>query len=172
MGALCDSAKNLKETIALDLISTILGDGKSSRLYKNLIEKVAKPYYYQIESCHYQFKDGDNFFIEANFDSDKKDKVIEEIKYHLKNLNNIEESELYKAKKRSKVNFAQDSEMVADIADTIGYYTTVCEDISLADKYLKTLDEIDTNYLQSIAAKYLNPDNMSISLLLPEGDKQ
>ena len=37
MGALCDSAKNLKETIALDLISTILGDGKSSRLYSDLV---------------------------------------------------------------------------------------------------------------------------------------
>ncbi len=172
MGALCDSAKNLKETIALDLISTILGDGKSSRLYTNLIEKASKPYFYQIESCHYQFKDGDNFFIEANFDPSKKDEAIKEIKYYLKELKNIKEDEIYKAKKRSKVNFAQDSEMVADIADTIGYYATVCEDISLADKYLKTLDEIDCKYLQTIVDKYLNPDDMSISLLLPEGEKQ
>jgi len=171
MGALCDSAKNLKETIALDLISTILGDGKSSRLYTNLIEKVKEPYYYQVESCHYQFKDGDNFFIEANFNPDKKDVVEGELKYHLKSLENITEDELYKAKKRSKVNFAQDSEMVADIADTIGYYATVCEDLALADKYLKTLDEIDCTYLQEISKKYLNPDNMSTSLLLPEGDK-
>ena len=172
MGALCDSAKNLKETIALDLISTILGDGKSSRLYTNLIENVEKPHYYQIESTHYQFRDGDNFFIEANFDPDKKDIVFEEIKYHLKNLDNITDDELYKAKKRSKVNFAQDSEMVGDIADTIGYYTTVCDDITLADKYLKTLDEIDTNYLEFIAKKYLNPDNMSASFLIPKGDKE
>ena len=52
MGALCDSAKNLKETIALDLISTILGDGKSSRLYSELIENSKNPHYYQLESCH------------------------------------------------------------------------------------------------------------------------
>lgn len=171
MGALCDSAKNLKETTALDLISTILGDGKSSRLYTNLIEKVQQPHYYQIESCHYQFKDGDNFFIEANFDYTKKNKVLEELKYHLNNLNNISSEELNKAKKRARVNFAQDSEMVADIADTIGYYATVCDDISLADKYLKTLDEIDCAYLEAIASKYLKPENMSISLLLPEGEK-
>ena len=170
MGALCDSAKNLKETIALDLISTILGDGKSSRLYAELIEKPANPHYYQLESCHYQFKDGDNFLIEANFDANKKDVVVEEIKTHLQNLSTITEEELNKAKKRAKVNFAQESEMVSDIADAIGYWMTVVEDVTLADKYLSTLNEIDCKYLEEIAKKYLSPEKLSISLLLPKGD--
>ena len=168
MGALCDSAKNLKETIALDLISTILGDGKSSRLYSTLIEKVENPHYYQLESCHYQFKEGDNFFVEANFDANKKDIVIEEIKAQLKGLSTITEVELNKAKKRAKVNFAQESEMVADIADAIGYWMTVTEDVKLANEYLKTLDEIDCKYLENISQKYLNPKKLSISLLLPK----
>ena len=171
MGALCNSAKNLKETIALDLISTILGDGKSSRLYKNLIEEQDEPYYYQIETCHYQFKDGDNFFIEANFNANKKDIVIDELKGYLKGLETIKEDELKKAKKRVKVDFAQDSEMVSDIADTIGYYATVCDDLSLAKKYMTILDEIDCKYLEEIAKKYLNPDFISTSILLPKGDK-
>ena len=171
LGALCDSAKNLKETIALDLISTILGDGKSSRLYTGLIETNKEPYYYQVESCHYQFRDGDNFFIEANFNPEKKDIVVNELNEYLKNLDNITEEELRKAKKRAKVNFAQDSEMVADIADTIGYYATVCDDISLANEYLSTLDDIDCVYLENIAKKYLDPKNVSVSILLPEGEK-
>jgi len=170
MGSLCDSARNLKETIALDLISTILGEGKSSRLYNNLVEIVEKPHYYQLESCHYQFKDGDNFLIEANFDVEKKDIVINELKEQLNGLAYIQEEELKKAKKRAKVNFAQDSEIVSDVADIIGYYATVCEDVSLANKYLSTLDEIDCSYLQEIAKKYLNPDVMSMSLLLPKGE--
>ena len=128
-----------------------MGDGKSSRLYRELIEKCDNPHYYQIESCHYQFRDGDNFFIEANFDADKKDVVIDELKNHLKELEVINESELQKAKKRAKVNFVQESEMVADIADSIGYWVSVCDDISQANKYLKTLDEIDCDYLSEIA---------------------
>ena len=170
IGALCDSAKNLKETIALDLLSTILGDGKSSRLYKNLVESQDEPHYYQIESCHYQFKDGDNFFIEANFNADKKDIVENELKEYLKGLEKIEEEELKKAKKRAKVNFAQDSEMVSDIADSIGYWVTVCEDLNLPKKYLKTLNDIDCKYLQKVAKKYLNPKNVSVSILLPKGE--
>lgn len=172
IGALCDSAKNLKETIALDLLSTILGDGKSSRLYKNLIEKVKNPYYYQIDSCHYQFKDGDNFFIEANFDPNHVDKAIVELKEHLKELTKISLEELNKAKKRAKVNFVQDSEMVGDIADSIGYWISVVEDIKQADIYLKTLDEIDCKYLENIAKKYLMPEMTSVSILLPEEFKE
>lgn len=170
MGALCDSAKNLKETIALDLISTILGDGKSSRLYADLIEKPTNPHYYQLESCHYQFRDGDNFLIEANFDADKKDIVIDEIKSQLEKLSKITEVELQKAKKRAKVNFAQESEMVSDIADAIGYWATVGEDISMANKYLTTLDEIDCKYLEDISKKYLSPEKLAISILLPKGE--
>lgn len=170
MGALCGSAKNLKETIALDLISTILGDGKSSRLYSDLIDGVDNPHYYQLESCHYQFKDGDNFIIEANFDPDKKDVVKREIESHLENLSSISEIELKKAKKRALVNFAQESEMVCDISDAIGYWMSVCEDVTLANKYLSTLEEIDCAYLENIARKYLKPEMMSISLLLPQGE--
>lgn len=170
MGALCDSAKNLKETIALDLISTILGDGKSSRLYSQLIENTDNPHYYQLESCHYQFRDGDNFLIEANFDADKKDIVIEELNSQLEKLSSITETELKKAKKRAHVNFAQESEMVSDIADAIGYWMTVAEDITMANKYLDVLNEIDCNYLETISKKYLNPKKLSISILLPKGE--
>lgn len=171
MGALCDSAKNLKETIALDLLSTILGDGKSSRLYSDLIEETDEPYFYQVDSCHYQFKDGDNFFIEAVFDPAKKETAIKELKDHLDDLDYITEEELKKAKKRAMVNFAQDSETVCDIADTIGYYATVTDDISLASKYLATLEKIDCAYLEKIAKKYLNSNVVSVALLLPRGEK-
>lgn len=171
MGALCDRANNLKETIALDVISTILGDGKSSRLYRDLIEHEKNPYVFQIETSHYQFKEGDNFFIEACFEPKEKDKLLEEIKKQLLNLEKIDKEELEKAKKRTKVDFAREAEMVSTIADAIGHYVTVLGDVELVDKFLKTLDEIDCNYIEEIAKKYLNPEFMSISLLLPEGEK-
>ena len=169
-GFLCDSAKNLKETIALDVISIIFGEGKSSRLYTKFIETPNEPYVYQLDTCHYQFKDGDNFFIELNFDPTKKDELIQELNKELDNLGQISEEELKKAKKRCKVNFAQDAETVSDIADNIGYYMSVCEDLSLANKYLDTLDEINIEYLQEVIKKYLNKEACTISILLPKGE--
>ena len=109
--------------------------------------------------------------IEVEFEDDKKDIVIDEIKTQLEKLSNISQTELNKAKKRAKVNFAQESEMVSDIADAIGYWMTVVEDVAMANKYLAVLDEIDCEYLQDIAKKYLAPEKLSISLLLPKGEK-
>ena len=170
-GFLADSAKNLKESIALDIISTILGEGKSSRLYVNLIEKSAEPYYFSLDTCHYQFKEGNNFFVEANFDHTKFEKVIPEIKNELKNIQNITEDELKKAKKQTKVGFASSTETVAKLGDSIGHYLTVCEDLNMAQNYEKLLEEIDTQYIQEIAKKYLDPEKCAINVLLPNEEK-
>ena len=157
-GFLADQPKNLKETIALDLITTILGDGKSSRLNADLIENVDKPFVYEAFASHYQFKDGDTFMVFANFDASKKTEIINELK----------EDELKNAKKALKVNFAEQAETVSNIGDMIGEFMIVFEDLSLANKYLTCLDEIDANYLSWIVKKYLNKDFASISVLMPE----
>ena len=171
-GFLADQPKNLKETIALDLISTILGDGKSSRLNTELIEKVEEPFVYETFACHYQFKDGDNFLVFANFDSDKKEEVIKEINNELDKLLVISEDELNKAKKAAKISFAEQAETVSSIGDMIGEFMTVFEDLSLANKYLSYLDEIDTNYITEIVKKYLLKEYASISTLMPEKESK
>ena len=48
--------------------------------------------------------------------------------------------------------------------------TTPEKEIRLANKYLETLNEIDCKYLERIAKKYLSPEKLSISLLLPKGE--
>lgn len=171
-GFLAPCASNLKTNIGLDLVSTILGDGKSSRFNVKFIENVQEPHYYCISTCHYQFRDGDNFFIQANFDPKFKDTVIQELKDELKNLSKITENELKKAKKRAKVQFAQDSETVSDIADNIGYYISVCGDLRAASHYEEILDTIDVEYLQNLAQEYLNENVCAISVLMPNEDKE
>lgn len=165
-GFLAEQPKNLKETIALDLLTTILGDGKSSRLNTDLIEKVDEPFVYETFACHYQFKDGDTVLVFANFDLNKKEDVINEINKELDNLVNIKQDELDKAKKAAKVSFAEQAETVSSIGDMIGEFMTVFGDLKLANMYLKYLDEIDINYLSSIAKKYLSKEYASVSILM------
>lgn len=157
-----------KDVIALDMLNIILGDGQSSRLYQNLIENINPPVYNMISSEHYHFKDGTNFFIQANFKADKKDQAIDLIKKELRNLLiYIEDNEFKKAKKKIKVQFANESETVSDIADTIGHYMTVVGSLKPIENYLDILEEIDKSYLISCAEKYLNIDSAVISVLLP-----
>ncbi len=166
-GFLASPPKNLKETIALDLLATIFGDGKSSRLNTDLIENVKEPYVYEVATSHYRFKDGDNFMIDINFDPDKKNQVINDIKNELDALKHIKEEELEKAKKFAKVNFAQEAETVSSIGDLIGEFMIVFKDLTLADKYLDILNEIDCEYLSGISKKYLDKNLASVSILMP-----
>ena len=169
-GWLGPMAKDIKGTICLDIISIILGDGTSSRLYQNLIEKQADPIFNMINSEHYQFKDGNNFFIQANCKPEKKDEAIKLAEIELSNLinNPITADELLKAKKKIKSRFAYSAETVSEIGETIGYYMTVCDDLKLIEEYLKDLEDISIQDLNDTINKYLSIDNAVLSVLVPE----
>ena len=170
-GWLGPKANELKDSICLDLISIIFGDGTSSRLQQNLIEKRQTQIFNFIGSEHYQFKDGDNFFLQANFKPDKKDEAISLIKDELANLISVKitQEELNKAKKRTKSRFAYAAETVSEIGETIGYYMTVCDDLNLVSDYLADLENITIEDLENAIKKYLSIDNAVIAVLMPEG---
>ena len=170
IGFLGPKANQLKENIELDIISIILGESTSSRLYQNLIEKQKEPIFNMANAEHYQFKDGNNFFIQANFKPEKRDIAIELVKKEIENLlsNRITEDELEKAKKKTKSRFAYSAETVSEIGETIGYYMTVCEDLKLIESYLKDVEDITVDDLENTVKKYLNLDNAVISILEPE----
>ena len=162
-------ANDIKNCILLDMLSVVLGEGASSRLYKNLIEKQPEQIFNMIDSEHYIFRDGGNFFIQANFVPDKKERAIELIKNEIKNVKSvITEDELLKAKKKIKSRFASNAETVSEIGENIGYYMTVCNDLSLVSDYLDIVNEITVSDLESAANRFLNINNAVISVLLPE----
>ena len=169
-GWLGPKAKELRDSICLDLISIIFGDGSSSRLQQNLIEKQPQKIFNMVGTEHYQFKDGNNFFIQANFEPQEKEKAIEMVKSELFGLleNRITEDELLKAKKRIKSRFANEAETVSEIGENIGYYETVCGGLKLIEEYLNDLENITVSDLENTIKKYLSIDNAVISVLVPE----
>ena len=82
--------------------------------------------------------------------------------------NPITDEELQKAKKKIKSRFAYAAETVSEIGETIGYYMTVCEDLSLIEEYLKDLEAITKEDLNETIKTYLNINNSVLSILVPE----
>ncbi|MBQ6516153.1 insulinase family protein [bacterium] len=166
LGALANDTKSI---IMLDMLGVILGEGSSSRLYQNLIEKQKEPIFNLVDSEHYVFRDGSNFFIQANFIPEKKEQAIELVKAELEKVKkDITEEEFKKAKKKIKSRFAAEAETVSEIGESIGYYMTVCNDLKPVETYLKLLDEITVAELEETAKKYLDINNAVISILMPE----
>ena len=171
-GYLCPQAKDLKSTIMLEIISMILGEGQSSRLNQNLIEKASNPIFNALATDYYTFRDGGNFFIDAGLRSGFENRAIELINEEIKKISEyISDEEFLKAKKKLKVNFARDAETVSDIADTIGYYMTVCDDLDLMANYMDVLNSVSKQEVLNCANKFLNVNNAVISILKPKKGK-
>lgn len=161
-------ASNLKDTILLDMVGIILGEGKSSRLQKHLIEQPKEPVFNMVGSDQYHFRDGNTFFVQANFQPEHKEKAIKDIKKEIEALSAISEDELKKAKKKLKIRFADTAETVSEIGETIGYYLTVCDDLGLFTDYLNIMENISVADVQNVVKNYLNINKATISVLIPE----
>lgn len=168
-GFLGAPAKDLRNIIALEMLAIILGEGTSSRLYTNLIENQEEQIFNIIEAENYTFRDGCNFFVQANFNPEYKDKAVKLVQEEIEKLKeNITERELNKAKKKVKSGFACDVETVSEIGETIGYYMTVCDDLALTEEYIPICEAMTAKDLQDAAKEYLNINNAVISLLVPQ----
>lgn len=163
-------AREVKDNIGLEIINIVLGEGQSSRLYQNLIEQAKEPIFNVVATDYYSFKDGGNFFVQANFKADKKEEALKLIKDEIQKILNkdMTQEEFEKAKKKLKVRFAESSETVSEIAETIGYYMTVCDDLDLAESYLNDLENYTLEEANKTAQKYLQLQNSVTTVLLPE----
>ena len=96
--------------------------------------------------------------------------ALELLKQEIKNVceNYINEDELNKAKKKLKVNFAEEMETVSDIGEVIGHCITVYENISCHAQYLHILETIGLDDVLKAAKKYLDLNKTSISVLVPD----
>lgn len=163
-------AREVKDNIGLEIINIVLGEGQSSRLYQNLIEQAKEPIFNVVATDYYSFKDGGNFFVQANFKADKKEEALKLIKDEIQKILNkdMTQKEFEKAKKKLKVRFAQGAENVSEIAESIGYYMTVCDDLDLAESYLNDLENYTLEEANKTAQKYLQLQNSVTTVLLPE----
>jgi len=172
-GAVCSKASDIKTDMIMEMLAVVLGQGQSSRLYQELIEKADNPIFNAVSADYYQFKDGGNFFIQANFKPEYKEQAVNLIKNQIEKLadEGITVQELKKAKKKLKAGFAENSETVSDIAETIGFYMVSAGSLEGAARYLDTAEEITLEDVKNAAKKYLSLDKTVISLLMPS-DKQ
>lgn len=169
-GFLGAQAADLKNVIALEMLAIILGEGASSRLYNNLVENMDEHIFNMIDAENYTFRDGCNFFVQANFNSQYKEKAVELVKAEIEKLKEgITDREFNKAKKKIKSRFACEVETVSDIGETIGYYMTVCDDLALAEEYIPTCEALTKDDLIEAAKKYLDLNHAVISVLRPQG---
>lgn len=160
--------KDKKDSAALDVLSTILGNGKSSRLYKTIQEE--KKLSTSIIAGHASYKDDSQFYIKATFAPDNQTEIENEIWKELSNITKtpISNEEIEKAKNIIKNDTLYSRESTSNIANEIGYITTLMNSPKYYEKYLDEIENVTAKDILKVANKYLTKNKASISYILPK----
>lgn len=156
------------DTYALDVLSQILGGGKSSKFYRNLKEQ--KGLAYSISASNGSYKDDGIFYINANFVPSSVEKlekaIFEEIKYIQKY--GVTEEELNVAKKMIEQETYYSRESTSNISSELGYVVTLTGDADFYTDYVSNIKKVSLKDIQLAAQKYLDENKSAVSIALPK----
>jgi zinc protease len=154
---------------ALDLLSTILGDGRSSRLYRRVREEAGLAF--GVSAFSYTPGDPGLLGIDATVEPAKREatqdlvlKIVEEIKQA-----GVTADELAKAKKISLSHHLGSLTSMRGQASDLGSNWFLTRNLNFTREYLAAVQEITAEEIRGVAAKYLTGDNLTIVSLNPKG---
>jgi len=157
-----------KDSYALDVLATILGDGRSSILYRKV--KDEKQLAFNISAYNGGFKDDGIFYINAQFIPEKYQALENEIFKIIKEIQRIgvTEEQVQLAKNIIERDTFYSRESVSNIANQIGYTVVTSGDTNYYDNYLKNIAKVTSKEVKEAAIKYLQQNKSAISVVLPE----
>lgn len=168
MGFKCSQKITDKDSYALDLLSTLMGDGRSSVLYKELKDK--SRLVQGVSAGHSSSLEDSIFFISANMYEQNLPKAEEKIfsiidDFQSKNVSN---DDLERAKKMIERDTLYARESVSATASEIGYCTLLTGDWNFYNDYLTEIKKITAEDVKRVAKKYLDKDHAVISIITPK----
>jgi len=154
---------------ALDLLSSILGDGRSSRLYRRVREEAGLAY--RISAFSYTPGDPGLFGIDATLDPKKREAAEQLV---LRMLDEVKQSgvtaeELIKAKKMSFSHHLGDLTTMRGQASDIGSNWLLTRNLNFSRDYLGAVQKVTLDDIKRVAAHYLTNENLTVISLNPKG---
>jgi len=150
------SVQNRKDFVTLKVISTLLGSGLSSRLYKNLREQDGLAY--QLGSSYSAKMLGGTFLTYIGTSPEtleySKNKIMHEIN-RLK-MEFVSDSELQDAKDRLKGSFVIAMETNSEKASNIAMFEVFGLGYDFLKNYTKMIEEVTASDIIRVANKYFN----------------
>src|SRR5467141_3612150 len=154
---------------AIDLLSTILGEGRSSRLYRRVREEAGLAF--GVSAFYYTPWDPGLLGIDATVGPAKREatqelvlKILEEIKQA-----GVTTNELAKAKKISLSHHFGSLTTMRGQASDLGSNWFLTRNLNFTRDYLAAVQEITPEDIRRVADKYLTSDNLTIISLNPKG---
>jgi zinc protease len=162
--------RNGADAFATEIAGEILGDGKSSRLYKDLVVDKRMVVDVDVEFDMTSF-DPNLLWIAAQLRPGvKADDVLAEVdrQVDLMATQPVSASELQKAKNLEEAGFVFGQDSIFREAMLLGVYQML-GDYHLVDRYLAGIEKVGTADVQRVVKQYLVNSNRSVGTLIPTG---
>ncbi|MBN2097128.1 MAG: insulinase family protein [Candidatus Omnitrophica bacterium] len=162
-------ALNHQDLFALDVLSAVLGQGESSRLYNLVCSK--KELAYNIQAVNYTPAEP-GLFIISSFLEDKNRKhlqklILKQIELIKKKKIRPEELESAKNKIISDILFEQETKTAQ--AQDLALNEAVTGSFRFTEEYLEKISQVNANDLIRVARRYLKTNNLTVVALTPRG---
>ena len=160
------------DSYALDVLATILGDGRSSIFYQEIKNKSQLAF--SISASNAGFRDDGIFYISANFTPDKLNKLEKTIFDKINEIkqNGVTQEQVSLAKNLIERNTYYERESISNIAQELGYIMVTANDIRVYDDYVANIRKVTAEDVKKVANKYLGINKSAVSIVLPESSKE
>ncbi len=154
---------------ALDLLSGILGTGRSSQLYRRLREGLA--IVHGADAWCYTTSTAGLFGVDAVLDPDKVGQATDEIQAMLTAIQDsgIPADELEKARRQFLSQQFQSLTTMRGKASSLGANWLHARDPHFTHTCLAAVQRVTPDDLRRVARAYFTPENLTVSSVVPEG---
>lgn len=161
-----------REARVLDMISSILSDGKSSRMYKKIVDD--KKMALQVGAFNYSQEDYGTYILYGlpqapHTAKDLLDQIDEEITKLQTEL--ISEKDLQKLQNQFENQYVNSNATIEGIANNLATYHLLYGDVNLINSEIEIYRSITREEIRDIAKKYLNPNQRMVLDYVPVKDK-
>lgn len=159
------------DTPALDVLSTLLGSGRSSRLYQSVRERAGLAH--SISAWTYAPGQAGMFGVSGVVDGAKfpaaRDASLAEIERMQREP--VSTAELTKAVKQFTAGTLATRKTMEGQAQDLGSNWMLANDLSFSERYLEAVRRLTPQDLQRVACDYLRRENWTAFALLPSGTR-
>ncbi|HWR94628.1 MAG TPA: pitrilysin family protein [Flavobacterium sp.] len=161
-----------RDARVLDMISTVLSEGKSSRLYKKIVDD--KKMALQIGAFSYSQEDYGTYILyglpQTPFTSPD---ILKEIDVEIVKLQTelLSKKEMEKLQNQYENRFISSLSSIDGIAENLSTYYLLYGDVNLINTENKIYQSITPEEIRDVAKKYLNPNQRLILDYVPAKEK-
>ena len=162
-----------RDAYVLDMISSYLSDGKSSVLYKKLVDD--KKMALQVGAINLSEEDYGAYIVYGLPLGDTKlDDLLKEIDEEIVKVQNelISERNYQKLQNQFENQFVNSNSSIRGIANSLARYYLLYGDTNLINNEIDIYRSITREEIQAVAKKYLNPNQRVVLKYLPKKDDQ